>query len=124
MRKLLMTAAAGCLLALVPDVAMAGEKKAKRQAPAVQDQGGEHPRSSYYRRAPQVRGFVQRRGGYSFTKSDVINTYGDSRTSGATNSYRDPNIDRQTSAGPFDHGFFFDSGIGMIGRPSNSPYPN
>jgi hypothetical protein len=85
---------------------------------------GNHPRSAYYHRAPQVRGFVQRRGGYSFARGDLYNTYGDNRTSGATNSYRDNLVDRQTRNGPFDHGFFFDSGITFGGRPSSSPYPN
>ena len=30
---------------------------------------------------------------------------------GSINSYRDPFVDRQTVNGPFDHGFFFDSGM-------------
>jgi hypothetical protein len=63
------------------------------------------------------------RGGYSYAPSDTINTYGDSRTKyGSTNSYRDPMTDRQTRFGPFDHGFFFDSGIEP--RGGNSPYQN
>ena len=83
-----------------------------------------HPKSSYYRgTGPQVRGFTARKGGYSFSWSDTINTYGDSRTRyGGTNYFRDPNIDRQSNGGPFDHGFFFDSGMGRIG--GNSPYLN
>jgi len=52
----------------------------------------------------------------------VINTYGMSRTLyGSTNTYRAPFIDRQTPSGPFDHGFFFDSGMGLHG--GDSPYP-
>lgn len=84
---------------------------------------GNHPASAYYRRAPQVRGFVQRRGGYSYSWSDVANTYGQSRSIyGGVNAYRDPFADRQTRSGPFDHGFFFDSGIAP--RGGDSPYRN
>jgi hypothetical protein len=83
------------------------------------------PTKSRYRgkRATRVRGFLSRRlGFYSYSDFDVINVYGGSRALyGSTNSYRDPFTDRQTSAGPFDHGFFFDSGIGP--RGGNAPYP-
>ncbi len=83
--------------------------------------GSGHARSCNYRRGPQVRGYVARRGGYSYTYADSINTYGDSRSKyGAASSLRDPALDRQTSAGPFDHGFFFDSGIAPNG--GDSPY--
>lgn len=80
------------------------------------------PSSSSERRGkPQVRGVVARRGGYSYSPEDVINTYGDSRSNyGGASNYRDPMLDRQTNFGPFDHGFFFDSGIGA--RGGNSPY--
>ena len=71
---------------------------------------------TYGGKGPKVRGYVRRRGGYSYSISDTINTYGDSRSNyGSTNVYRDPMLDRQTTAGPFDHGFFFDSGIGPRG---------
>ena len=85
---------------------------------------GEHPQSKTYRAGkPQVRGFVQRRGGYSYSASDTINTTSDGRSMfGGANSYRDSMLDRQTRFGPFDHGFFFDSGISP--RGGNSPYPN
>ncbi len=36
--------------------------------------------------------------------------------------YIDPSINRQTPGGPFDSGFFFDSGIGRNG--GQSPYMN
>lgn len=87
-------------------------------------QGAEHPASKSYRRSgPQVRGYVQRRGGYSYAKEDSINTYGDSRTRfGSTSAYRDQMVDRQTVFGPFDHGFFFESGLAP--RGGNSPYHN
>jgi hypothetical protein len=38
----------------------------------------------------------------------------------ATNSFREPFSVQQTSAGPFDHGFFFDSGAAPHG--GDSPY--
>ena len=77
-----------------------------------------------YRNGPQVKGYAERRGGYSYNYSDSVNTYGDSRTkSGAASVYRDPNLDRQTNAGPVDHGFFFDSGI-IGGHGGDSPYMN
>lgn len=66
---------------------------------------------------------AERRGGYSYSQADTINTYGDNRGAyGRANSLRDPNIDRQTNFGPFDHGFFYDSGVGP--RGGNSPYLN
>lgn len=84
----------------------------------------EHPRSSYYRHRgakPQVRGYVLRRGGYSYSYSDSINTYGSASTLyGSAPVYHWPMLERQTSAGPFDHGFFFDSGMGQNG--GQSPY--
>jgi hypothetical protein len=80
-------------------------------------------RHSGYRNGPQVKGYVQRRGGYSYSYADSINTYGDSRSNyGGASVFRDPNLDRQTIAGPFDHGFFFDSGMGSHG--GDSPYMN
>jgi hypothetical protein len=71
----------------------------------------------------KVRGYTERRGGYSYSYSDTINTYGDARSRyGATELFRDPMLDRQTNAGPFDHGFFFESGVSP--RGGNSPYMN
>jgi hypothetical protein len=84
---------------------------------------GAHRASAYYHRAPQVRGFVQRRGGYSYSSSDVVNTWGNGRSLfGSTNTYRNPYLDLQSRSGPFDHGFFFDSGVSP--RGGNSPYQN
>ncbi|MDO9382432.1 MAG: hypothetical protein Q7T86_06165 [Hyphomicrobiaceae bacterium] len=62
-----------------------------------------------------------RRGGYSYDQAEVINTYGDSRGRyGSSDSLRDPQLGRQTEGGPFDHGFFFDSGVGRNG--GDAPY--
>ena len=63
-----------------------------------------------------------RRGGYSYSQADTINTYGDARGKyGSANSLRDPQLDRQTNAGPFDHGFFYDSGVGAGQHGGNAP---
>ncbi|MEN2494486.1 MAG: hypothetical protein TECD_00385 [Hyphomicrobiaceae bacterium hypho_1] len=93
---------------------------------AQQPSSGGHRASKYYEdsdTAAKARASRQRRGGYSYSARDTINTYGDSRTvNGGANSYRFEFYTRQTPSGPFDHGFFFDSGIGMNG--GNSPYNN
>jgi hypothetical protein len=107
-------------LTLANSGAMAQDRKA---APPPNAGAGAHPSSGYYRRAPQVRSFVQRRGGYSYSATDVANTADDSRVQfGSTNSYRNPYLDRQSRSGPFDHGFFWDSGVSP--RGGNSPYQN
>ena len=73
---------------------------------------GAHKSSRYYRGGAKVKGYVRRRGGYSYTYEDAINTYGDSRSKyGGVNAYRDYSADRQTNFGPFDNGFFFNSGV-------------
>lgn len=97
----------------------------RKSQPAVEQAGpAAHPKSTTYRRAPQVRGFVQRRGGYSYSSSDTINTTGPGRgLYGSTNSYRFLGVDRQTRSGPFDHGFFYDGG-GTAPRGGDSPYIN
>jgi hypothetical protein len=112
------TAAVAALVAAAP-----AEAQSRRMGPRVAEPGlTTHPASPYYRSTgPQVRGFVQRRGGYSYKWADTINTYGDSRTRyGGANVFRDPMLDRQSTNGPFDHGFFFDSGMGRIG--GDAPY--
>ena len=84
----------------------------------------EHPKSTYYRTrsATRVKGYSARRGGgFSYSASDTINTYGDSRSVyGGTMMFRHGITDRQTTTGPFDHGFFFDSGV--TPRGGDSPY--
>ena len=100
----------------------AAERLAK--APTVQSIGVVEQTSArlYRPRAAHVQRLAERRlGFYSYSYRDVINTYGMSRTLyGSTNTYRAPFMDRQTPSGPFDHGFFFDSGMGLHG--GDSPY--
>lgn len=90
--------------------------------------GGAHPKSEYYRSkyrgTPQVRGYVKRRGGYSYTKADSINTYGDAHGRfGSNKAFRDPALEsQQTISGPFDSGFFFNTPKGAFG--ADAPYMN
>lgn len=64
-----------------------------------------------------------RRGGYSYSKEDSINTYGDGRGRyGSSNNLRDPQLERQTNSGPFDHGFFYDSGVGPGQHGNDAPF--
>jgi hypothetical protein len=61
-----------------------------------------------------LRGVIRWHGGYSYKASD---------TTGSTGSYWrfiDTDSVRQSPSGPFDHGFFFDSGIEPHG--GQSPY--
>lgn len=109
------------LLALgtfVPD-AVAGDRRQLSEAAST----GGHPNSGYYRGGPQVRGYVARRGGYSYNYAESVNTYGDARSKyGAASSLRNPMLDKQTRSGPFDHGFFYDSGVAP--RGGDAPYMN
>ena len=110
------------LLASYPSVGFAAERLTK--APVVRSIGSAEQTSArtYRHRATHARRFAGRRVGfYSYSYRDVINTYGMSRSLyGSINTYRDPYVDRQTPSGPFDHGFFFDSGI--LPRGGDSPY--
>jgi hypothetical protein len=104
-------------------IAVAGAIAALALTVTVADvaHAGDRAKASPYDKRPQVRGYEARRGGYSYSYSDTINTYGDNRSVyGATQSFRDPMLDRQTNAGPFDHGFFFESGVAP--RGGNAPY--
>lgn len=94
--------------------------KKKSAKTEQQSESVEHRSSQAYRRGPQVRGFLLRRGGYSYASPDSINTYGDGRSIyGGGNTYF---YNQQSQGGPFDSGFFFDSGINP--RGGNSPYQN
>jgi hypothetical protein len=124
--------AGAAVMAVLSITAVAGsaqaDHKAKHKPRQMTDVAptAEHRSSNSYRQGPQVRGFVQRRGGYSYGAADSVNTYGDARTRyGSNSSYRDSFADRQTNNGPFDHGFFSSgSGILMNGIPSSSGYHN
>ena len=118
--KQLMVIAAFAASAFIFDAGFWGSYKT---ASAQQPSTGGHKASKYYQGDAKARGTRQRRGGYSYSAEDTINTYGDSRTiNGGANSYRFEMYTRQTPSGPFDHGYFFDSGMGING--GNSPYMN
>lgn len=122
MRRYRIAIVLGLAVTVVAEMSTPVDAGGSRQ-PSRIEAGGGHRASSYYRGAPQMRGFIARRGGYSYSPEDTINTYGDSRTLyGGASAYRNPVLDRQTGFGPFDHGFFFDSGIAP--RGGNSPYQN
>src|ERR1043166_8357207 len=123
MNKAIAFAAAACIgaLTITSNSSLADQRK---KAGTEVKQGYLEPTKSRYKRknGTRVRAYIARGGYYSYQDSDVINTYAGSRTLfGSTNFYRDPFIDRQTNAGPFDHDFFFDSGIGP--RGGDAPYP-
>ena len=74
-----------------------------------------------YQNTAQGDGYTirRKRGGYSYGYGDSINT--DARGKAGGSGYRDPRLYRQSPGGPFDSGFFFDSGVGSpyVGQ---SPY--
>jgi hypothetical protein len=122
MSKILALALGALVLVAYPSASFAAERLAK--APVIRSIGSAEQTSARYHRqrsthAPRLAG--RRIGFYSYSYRDVIDTYGMSRTLyGGTNTYRAPFMDRQTPSGPFDHGFFFDSGMGLHG--GDSPY--
>jgi hypothetical protein len=84
----------------------------RRVTITVEPTTSEHKAAHSRKRATRVHRYVVMRGGYSYGKYDVIGTYGSSRAPYAW-------VD-QSPGGPFDSGFFFDSGV----RPlNNAPYP-
>lgn len=118
MMRLCVLAALLCSFAVFSVSAEAGSRSRWSSAE------GAHPKSSYYRGGGvKVKGYVKRRGGYSYNYSDTVNTYGNARSIfGSVNSYRDPSVDQQSVMGPFDHGFFFDSPAAFHG--GDLPYMN
>ena len=118
MKRFLMLGVAALLcFPLVSNSAAQAQEPASRPVRQVEQgpQFNQHPNGAKYRgNGTRVRGFVQRRGGYSYGYSDSIT------------DYRDTSIlrDRQTmgrQGGPFDSDFFFESGTT---RMNNSPYLN
>jgi hypothetical protein len=123
-KPLLLVAVALGAIVLLAGTAPTGASEPGAKATTVVQGSLKQNKARYHRkRGARVYGyyFGRRIGGYSYAPSDVVNTYGLSRSLyGSTNSYRDPFVDRQTAAGPFDSGFFFDSGIAP--RGGDSPY--
>lgn len=118
-RQVVMSFVSAFVLVIGTQASVAGDRYKKSGATA----GGAHPTSRHYRSGARVKGYRARRGGYSYSYQDSINTYGDSRSNyGGASTFRDPKLDQQSPAGPFDHGFFFDSGTQLNG--GDSPYMN
>jgi hypothetical protein len=92
--------------------AVAAERREARLIPTA-----EAGKSTRKKRPPlEIDIYAQRRrGGYSYRAQDITGTY----------TYRNPppyaHV-RQTPSGPFDSGFFFDSGFPP--RAGDAPYPN
>jgi hypothetical protein len=120
MKRIALAFALGALALM--GFAAPGEAAERRAKPVVSTEASVQPTGARYPRRYAVRTYRGRRiGFYSYTYRDVINTYGMARARyGIINSYRDPFVDMQTPNGPFDHGFFFDSG--MLPRGGNAPY--
>lgn len=62
----------------------------------------------------------RKKGGYSYDKSESVNTYGGNQKKKHAPP-GPPDFRDQTIAGPFDNSFFFDSGVGSL-YGGNSPY--
>jgi hypothetical protein len=81
-------------------------------------------KASKSKRASGVRGHYYIGGYYSYKDEDVAASRAWARSHFISRSiHRTPMADLQSRAGPFDSGFFFDSGL----TPhywNNSPYPN
>ena len=98
--------------------ATAEQVRGTRQAAEAAEAAAEKS-CAYRRKRPplEIDIYAQRRprGGYSYRVQDITSTY----------SRRNPppyaHV-RQTPSGPFDSGFFFDSGIAP--RAGDAPYPN
>ena len=89
---------------------------------AYADGAGSSRGSGKWKRAVRVRGYYYRGGYYSYTDEDVIDTRAWASSLFIPKSpYRTPLTGQQSVAGPFDHGFFFDSGLGP--RFNDAPYP-
>lgn len=78
--------------------------------------------ASKWKRGPRVKGYYYRGGYYSYVDADVVDTRAWARSLFISkNPLRTPLSEQQSPAGPFDSGYFFDSGIGP--RFNDSPYP-
>jgi hypothetical protein len=122
MTKILLAFAFGAI-ALVGWSSAGEAQSTERSARLATTSDSVRPKARSHRKGgPRVYGYYRGyRGGYSYTYNDVANTYGLSRSLyGSTNTWRDQFTDRQTPSGPFDSGFFFDSGIAP--RGGDSPY--
>ena len=77
------------------------------------DQGPPYRQKQHHARRAQPRAYAMERGSTPAEIARYFALYG---------GYIDPSINKQSQGGPFDSGFFFDSGIGPNG--GDSPYMN
>jgi hypothetical protein len=76
-----------------------------------------------WKRPVRARGAYYRGGYYSYRDRDVVSSWAWTRSLFISRSYfRTPLTGLQSPAGPFDSGFFFDSGLQPYGW-NNAPYP-
>jgi hypothetical protein len=107
-------AIATCAIALLAHTGVTRAAERRMSITTYADTSAYAKARNYRKSRPlEVTIYGRRRiGGYSYKSTDVVNTYGQSPP---------PWLDvRQTPGGPFDSGFFFDSGMGLHG--GNSPY--
>jgi len=77
-----------------------------------------------WKRAVRARGFYYGGGYYSYRDRDVVSSWAWNRSLFISSSYfRTPQTGLQSPGGPFDSGFFFDSGLSPHWW-NNAPYPN
>jgi hypothetical protein len=77
-----------------------------------------------WKRAARMRGYYYGGGYYSYTDREVVSSWAWARSLFISRSYfRTPLTSQQSPGGPFDSGFFFDSGLSPHWW-NNAPYPN
>jgi hypothetical protein len=111
----ILAAVAACAMVTCTDLPAAGDLlESKAYADGTRYTKG--------KRATRVRGYLQRGGFYSYTDADAADSTAWQRSLFTSSStFRTPLSERQSPGGPFDSGFFFDSGVGP--RFNDSPYP-
>jgi hypothetical protein len=115
--------AIGCMLAGLLGLASPLQAQETTKAHQTGDDSDSGKSASHRKKAAQVQGYTARHGGYSLTKEDTVNIEAAKGTRyREINTYPLPGPDRQSTSGPFDHGFFCDSGI--LPRGGDSPYLN
>jgi hypothetical protein len=114
-RMILAAAVSAIALSVCSGISLAEERRNARMIPSAGESKSYRAKHYRKRRPLQVTIYGRRRGGYSYSTSDVTSSY---------RAWSPPPYEhvRQTPSGPFDSGFFFDSGIGP--RGGDAPYPH
>lgn len=120
-RSTVLFAAAAMLGGILMVASTPADAQSSSYREGVVKKNGKYNKKQAKRRYRSAR--VRRGGGYSYSYYDSINTYGDGTGRyGSAWRFRVPGYGRQTTSGPFDSGFFFDSGL--LPRGGDSPYIN